>query len=367
MNSGDGDSKSHLKQTTPTDVTSECNVNCTSKQSWVHRLSLHRPVWQNGGIAMDLTSYNNMFNMHKYQDRRISAILKQHNDGIDHEKYVNILKKTYQEDETEFGIMLSLVNILSETYSFLNRTLWYADDYANRNLTLDKHLTSVLRNKPHNLERYETNESGLLKGVVGLKNTLHSNIVLNKTNTEANRADTNFTSIVNYSTNNYNDSPKTNISNNNNKLTMHETSEIDKSFTLTNVTKQPIAEAKKDFNSSYLQFDIPHSVLSYDVLVLHNMGPIQYLPNSNTQTGFSVEKNSEKTNVAERSQGNLPVLSMSSDGTFVAVSVPQHPLLENLILFECQINPAVAIEKALISQCSGFFGIDLYCNNIFIL
>lgn len=101
-------------------------------------------VWQNGGIGMDLTTFNNVFNEHENVDRKILAILQQHNDGINPTEYINALNSVNCGAEIELlEIFFTFFNqVLNGTRSFFNNSLSFVsnttENYGPINKTLNR-------------------------------------------------------------------------------------------------------------------------------------------------------------------------------------------------------------------------------------
>lgn len=56
-------------------------------------------VWQNGGIGMDLAAFNNHFGNKLHFDRRITEILRNHNNGLVETDYYTLLSAIDKEEE----------------------------------------------------------------------------------------------------------------------------------------------------------------------------------------------------------------------------------------------------------------------------
>ncbi|KAJ0177235.1 hypothetical protein K1T71_007244 [Dendrolimus kikuchii] len=125
-------------------------------------------VWQNSGVGLDLSTFNNRFNYNHATDHKLGAILKQHNDGINPEEYINALNKIHGDDENEvLGMLFGLVNfIMNETRFLINNT------FMEKNMVIDK---SLIRGK-RNLELELNNDTQ-----INFNNTLKTTNILNAT------------------------------------------------------------------------------------------------------------------------------------------------------------------------------------------
>ncbi|XP_068632144.1 uncharacterized protein [Battus philenor] len=327
-------------------------------------------VWQYGGIAMDLTTFNNIFNINQYPDRRISAILKQHNDGLENEKYVNALKKINQEDQNEIFTMFFLLihHVLNETCSFFNRTLWYNNE-VNPDSTLNNPLFLSQRSKHDSHDMYAKGESDLYGRII-------QNIQENKgsktpVKSMFNASDyLNNLSSSNHSKNFTRSLEVTDFKNE--SEIMNGTFNIVNSVS-DNVTKQPIIIGFDNiFNYSSVQGEISPNIFFYDVSILTDnipflSEPINFVKPIN-QGEFQEGGMPENINLVDHPPINLPILSISTDGTFIAAPSRHHPMLAYLISFASQkVSPIFAINRAMMTQCSGIMKNEMHCDNIYVL
>ncbi|XP_013143183.1 PREDICTED: uncharacterized protein LOC106107048 [Papilio polytes] len=319
-------------------------------------------VWQYGGVAMDLSTYNDIFNMHHHPDRRISAILRQHNDGIESEKYVNALKKINEEEQKEFFAMFNLLihHVLNETCSFFNRSLWYNNE-AVPGLSLNKHAIRSQRNKRDSRVTYE--------GEMDLSNiALDISTTVKSSTTELEENVTNaFNSISNI---NANDTATPTFTTSTEPTS--ETYNTEQSTNFDNITKQSVTGIDK-VNFTNTHGEILPNIILYDILILTDSNPnmpfqsdFTNLPKPINQFEIN-EIVTENLNIYDH-QLTLPVLVISTDGTFVAAPTRRHPMLAYLLSFGCErVSPILAINRAMMSQCTGIFKNDMHCDNIYVL
>ncbi|XP_013169071.1 PREDICTED: uncharacterized protein LOC106118860 [Papilio xuthus] len=317
-------------------------------------------VWQYGGISMDLTTYNDIFNMHRHPDRRMSAILRQHNDGIESEKYLNALKKINEEEQNEFFAMFNLLihHVLNETCSFFNRSLWYNSE-AVPGLSVNKHAIRSQRNKRDSRVTYE-GESDLYNWAIGVTTTMKSNTTEFKENLTYANASSNLndtaTSII---------ATTTEVTN--------ETITTENTTSFENNTKQSVAGLDKLVNLTNTLDGLLPNIIFYDISILTDSipnipFPAEFISLPKPVNQFdSSEIVTENLNIYDH-QITLPVLVISTDGTFVAAPTRRHPMLAYLLSFGCErVSPILAINRAMMSQCTGIFKNDMHCDNIYVL
>lgn len=311
-------------------------------------------VWENGGVAMDLEHFNNNFYNRKCVDRRISAILKQHNDGIKVEEYTNALNKIDREEENEFfTIFYDLVHqLLNETRTFFTKSLTTADGVSQ-----NEPLVRTNRNKrdvstPNN-DKNNKSEAIFNVYVENINSTKETNFKKNE-----------YQLLPNPNVNldklklSINDAFKALQLNNSSIINeLNKTEEINKSEINTKINKKS---------------DSPQVVLFYDFsLFTDGSAPSYVLPKALPHADFrQTKKVSEYGKAGKSGNGEVHLLSIDSDGMFVAASSRLHPFLGHLISTgpSCQrVHPKFAIQDTLLTQCSGLFTEDSYCNNIYLL
>ncbi|KAI5651883.1 hypothetical protein NE865_00220 [Phthorimaea operculella] len=79
-------------------------------------------VWLNGGIGIDLVEHNGYYLVGDRTDRKLRTLLKQHNDGITPENYLKNLHKLESEDESEYlaSFLYLMQKVFKDTISYLN-------------------------------------------------------------------------------------------------------------------------------------------------------------------------------------------------------------------------------------------------------
>ncbi|KAG6445320.1 uncharacterized protein LOC115440423 [Manduca sexta] len=294
-------------------------------------------VWQNGGIGMDLTTFNDQFNNHRCIDRKVSAILTQHNDGIKPENYASSLQAIEREEENDILTAFYTIyqQILNETRSFLNRSLSFYP------LTTE---SSVPKNIP--LIRTHRDKRQVVKNPAN-----------------ENNSSVNFLNVTNK-----NDSIK-------NTSIIDLDSSKSKAITLaTNITAKDnnkgIPPSGNQYASEINSSNIPQMVLFYDFSIISDgLGPSYLLPDVAIKSDIiEAPKNSAFTQFVKRTPPASRVLSIHPEGIFFAASSRLHPFLGHLLTSGCQrMHPKFVIQDVLLTQCSGSFKDDAYCNNIYIL
>ncbi|XP_014367449.2 uncharacterized protein LOC106717972 [Papilio machaon] len=317
-------------------------------------------VWQYGGISMDLTTYNDIYIMRRHLDRRISAILRQHNDGIESEKYVNALKRINEEEQNEFFAMFNLLihHVLNETCSFFNRSLWYNSE-AVPGLSVNKHTIRSQRNKRDSRVTYE-GESDLNNLALGVTTTVKSSTTDFKENGTYASASSSMNDTA----------TSTNATTNE---VRNKTFTSENSTTFDNITKHSVAELDKVVNFTNTHDGLLPYIAFYDISILTDSIPNMPFPSEFINPPKPInqfetyEIVTENLNIYDH-QLTLPVLVISTDGTFVAAPTRRHPMLAYLLSFACErVSPILAINRAMMSQCTGIFKNDMHCDNIYVL
>lgn len=302
-------------------------------------------VWQYGGVGMDLNTFNNYFNNRQYVDRRISAILRQHNNGINQEDYTNALNKIDREEENEFFSMFYglMHSILNETCTFLSKSFPLPQLSPEKDMPAkNEPLIRIHRNKRENPTTTSDNNSTD-------KNPIFVEI-LNSSNTadlKKNEYQTLFDTFVNVNVTK--DAPK------------NDTNNIEKVVNLGRLNKSEVRS--EAMNKS----DHPQLVLFYDFSVFSDgMAPPFVVPDALARSDVS-QLGRENRPMKYGHSGSY-LLSLDAEGVFIASSARLHPFLGHLIAAGCQrMHPKFAIQDTILTQCSGIFKEDTYCNNIYLL
>lgn len=279
-------------------------------------------VWQSGGIAMDLNYFNDKYNYLKDVDYRISAVLKQHNDGIKVEEYTNALKKFDREGEYQFFTLFNglMHQFFNETRKILIKNFPFPQSTTKKN--------GMSKNKP--LLRTNRSKSDFSDFSNPINDTNNKSKAVSNASVET----LNLTKETDLKKNQYlllSNTFNSNIMNGKNKTAGLNKPEIK-------------TEMQNETNA-------PRKVLFYEF-----SGAIAPLPEPDTG-------NAEKSGNDE-----VHLLSIESDGMFVASSSRLHPFLKQLISIHCPyIKPKFAIQNTLLTQCSGLFTKDSHCNNIYLL
>lgn len=319
-------------------------------------------VWQTGGVGMDLNNFNNEFNSHQHVDRRISAILKQHNDGIKVEEYTNALNKIDREEENEFfTIFYGLIHqMLNETRTFLTKSFPFPSITNEKVVPLNEPLIRTNRNKrevtappaPLIIDKNNKTESVSNVYVEIINSTNDTDLKKNEYQTVAN-SNVNLHKV----TANVDDTLRILQINNSNNIN--------------NINTALGGKNKSEIRTEMMnKSEGPQVVLFYDFSVFADgIGPANILPEPLMRSDF--RQNAKASDFGKPGKyGNTVshLLSIDSEGLFVAASARLHPFLGHLISAGCQrMHPKFAIQDTLLTQCSGMFKEDTYCNNIYLL
>ncbi|KAJ8728164.1 hypothetical protein PYW08_016549 [Mythimna loreyi] len=317
-------------------------------------------VWENGGVAMDLNHFNNYFINRKCVDRRISAILKQHNDGIKVEEYTNALNKIDREEEFEFfNIFYGLVHqILNETRTFFTKSFQFPQITAENGGPQSDPIIHTNRHKrdaPTLMNDNKNNKSEAVSNVYVETINSTKETDLKKNEYQLSNPDVALEKLK-LTINDAFKSLQMNTSNTVNGI--NKTEGLNKSDTQTEMNKKP---------------DSPQVVLFYDFSVFSDgsAAPSYVVPKTLIHNDFRQnKKNPDFVKAGKSGNEEVQLLAIDSDGMFVAASSRLHPFLGHLISAGpgCQrVRPKYAIQDTLLTQCSGLFTEDSYCNNIYLL
>lgn len=314
-------------------------------------------VWQNGGVGMDLNTFNNNYNNHKCVDRRISAIMKQHNDGIKVEEYTNALNaQIVREEENDLLNMFCglIYQIMNETRSMLSKSFPIPQITTEKSLSLYELLIGSERTE-RDASTQASDQNNKTEPIVYVEFLNSTNDTDLKKNEYQTLSDSDphlgkFEVTIN-------DAFRATEMNNSSRFdATNKTEVLNKSEIQTEITNKSEA---------------PQVVLYYDVtLFSDNIAPPFILPEQFMRTDFRQNgKRSEIGKAGKNGNNGAYLLSLDSEGMFVAAASRLHPFLGHLISTGCQRihhNHRIAIHETLLSQCSGIFK-DIYCNNIYLL
>lgn len=312
-------------------------------------------VWQNGGVGMDLTTFNNNYNSHKCVDRRISAIMKQHNDGIKVEEYTSALNKIAREEENEyFNLFHSLIfQILNDTRALLSKSFPFSQITGDKVVPQNKLLIPsdrTERDVPTKTSDQNT------------KSEVFSNVYVETLNS---------TNKTDLKKNEYQTLPNSELHLDKLKVT---TDDSFKTLVINNTSSVNGVNKTERLNKSEIQTEIMNKsdgtqvVLFYDFTVFSDGFAAPFmLPEQRTDFRQKV-KTSENGKAGKYGNNGAYLLSIDSGGMFVAAASRLHPFLGHLISTGCQrMHHKFVIHDTLISQCSGVFKDGTYCNNIYLL
>ncbi|CAH0397874.1 unnamed protein product [Chilo suppressalis] len=306
-------------------------------------------VWQNGGIGMDLEVFSAQFNRGKLPDRRISEILKQHNNGIQPDEYTNSIKKIDREEQNEvLSLFYGIVSqILNETRAFFNRTLLYSDE---KDKTALEPLVRTNRNK-------RDTKGNISQNITNNTEKIFTTKLSNSINT------TNINIVDNVYKNEKVGLDKLNTSNNVNEIPRTIRPYENKIHKIQNSSSNGLLYPSTS--------EMPQVWVLYDFSLLSDniQAPSYRLPESLMQGNTPVLPTADHMSARVNHSKSVPViLSINVEGTFIAASLKQHPLLAHIVSARCQrMPPKFAIQDAVISQCSNLFRDDFYCSNIYLL
>ncbi|XP_045497109.1 uncharacterized protein LOC123695332 [Colias croceus] len=300
-------------------------------------------IWQNGGIAFDLSTFNHIYNNHQEVNPKIKAILKQHNDGIETDKYISILNSMDVEDESK--IFSSIINLINRV---LNQTSLFFDTDITPEVKLVDYTPFIRthRNKRNTEEAKVQNISSNVNGTIHGSNITELPKILSK----------NITNQMNITTSN-----NTKDTNNLTSPLLPKLKELMKS-----TNELPTAQ-KVDSSAAF-----PEMSIFYYFTVFDDIDPLYPLPfapmKSEANHNDPPMKITEFKKLTKQSKPMTNHLSISSDGLFVAAPLRYHPFLAQLLSTGCKrVNPKIAIDDTLMNQCSVFIRDDVYCDNIHIM
>ncbi|KAF9424078.1 hypothetical protein HW555_000787 [Spodoptera exigua] len=304
-------------------------------------------VWQSGGIAMDLTTFNNNHLSRQHEDRRIAAILKQHNDGINVAEYKNALNKIDREENEFCTVFYALIHqLLNDTRASFTNFFAYPQIIASEK-TGSPNEALVRTNK--NKRDVFASANDKRNGSDGVSNVFVE--VMNpQNNTELKKSE--YKTLT---------SPELEVLKINESLKASQVNNTHKEDGIVNNTD--------GFNKSETQPDMLNKsdtaqvVLFYDFSVFSdNLGPPFIFPDT------SFPDNRKTKSVKSNENDGAQLLTIDVEGKFVAASSTLHGFLGHLIIAGCQrMPPKFAIQNTLFTQCSDMFKKDSYCDNIYIL
>lgn len=334
-------------------------------------------VWKNGGIGMDLDTFNKQFVSQQRINRRVSAIIKLHNDGAKPEIYADIFSADEHDDESTMEILCGMVQqILKDTRGFFLRGFpekknitvsagFATSKEAVYNTSQDNHNVSkreILNNTYYDIDKTissvhlafdDNNTSNPSADTFGIS----LNWLNNTTATSLNISKTAAAPVVD------------DIKTSNADLVMKKSQNID------TVIKKSDDDIQMDTNDS----EAPQIVFVYDISIISggiapigipetNFGPPPApLPPSPLPRVVEPEMPARIKKSFEINHPPIPV-AINGDGTFISATTQFHPFLGNMISAGCRrMRPKTAIQDTLIKQCSGLFKNVAYCNNIYLL
>lgn len=283
-------------------------------------------IWQNGGVGFDLVTFNNQYNSNQELDRRVDAILKQHSNGIETNKYATVINSFDKDEDNEiFSMFLEFVNhILNQTSTFLN-----IDTTKDMKFLDDNFVVKSQRKKRHvpvltNNELNDMNNSTLLSNDTSQNIIKVSNITINKEN---------------------------------NNITENSESMI-KNKTSNNTIDYMMGYDSKVKNISNM--GMPQVLFFYDLSGFSDETGPKYL----VQQGLI----NSVPEYPDRKKQKFNYLLLSPEGNFVAAVSRHHPFLAQLFTSAChKLDPSYAIKNTLLNQCSRFLRDDVYCESIRII
>ncbi|XP_035432507.2 uncharacterized protein LOC118264188 [Spodoptera frugiperda] len=303
-------------------------------------------VWQSGGVAMDLNTFNNNFNNRQHEDRRIAAILKQHNDGINVEEYKNALNKIDREENEFCTVFYALIHqLLNDTRTSLNNFFAYPPiTISEKTVSPNEALIRTNRNKRDVSAADSLDKNNKSEGV----SNVFVEVMNPKNNTELKKSEYKTLTNPELETLKLNESIKA--------LHVNDTIKINVTMNITDGLNK--SEIQPDMlNKS----DTAQVVLFYDFSVISDIGPSFIIPD------MSLPDSRHTKNVKTGNNG-AQLLTIDADGKFVAASSRLHRFLGHLIAAGCQrMPPKFAIQNTLFTQCSEMYKEDNYCDNIYIL
>ncbi|XP_059047138.1 uncharacterized protein LOC131842577 [Achroia grisella] len=307
-------------------------------------------IWQNAGIAIDLATFNYKYQRRQGIDRRISTILQQHNDGINSKEYTNYLSYIKKEENELFSVFSDFISqIWNDTQVFFNSTLPLNPFNIEKKSVQNTPHVRTYRNKRDVMTKNDTsNKTVAAVANTGGLNNSHSPIGYIGIMNNINKLN-NMTKIL------YSTMPKIYFNNTTERV----------NFTGMNVNYE---QGANNFHKMAKNISIvPQVVFMYDILlVADSIGPTYMTDEQVNKSIRSDPHNEVKSKVINDDQSYI--LSIDSEGTFIAATSRLHPFLGHLLSVACQrMHPKFAIQNTLITQCAGTFRNDVYCNNIYLL
>lgn len=310
-------------------------------------------IWQTGGVALDLSIYNHQFRRSRSIDLRIDTILKQHNNGINIDGYANALNAVNRKEETEFFISFNnMINrLINETRSIFNFSMPFSQINIG-SAPNEEPLIRTHRNK-RDIELTTSNITSNDKPIINLV-LANTTVALEedaKKNVYHIATDTNETSNISMPLLANQDWPL-------------RTFDAD----VTNADSAKINETENK-NTSFPAAG--HIVMIYDLSIISD-GEIPRNPGSQPQRSPTYDRVPQENSMIKTNNKHgshrTQIVSIESGGYFMSATSAMHPFLGYIITAGCKLMPPkLAIQDALITQCSGEFSDDTYCNNIFVL
>ncbi|XP_049868788.1 uncharacterized protein LOC126368707 isoform X2 [Pectinophora gossypiella] len=326
-------------------------------------------VWLSGGVGLDLATYNELYlTGHDRSNRRTNAILKQHNDGITAEKYIETLNKIESDVQTEFvSTFFTMVQkMFNETLSIFNKT--FALPFAAENTVSVPSEKNAIANEPLIRTHRNKRDVGLSDNTTSAanNNTVEPavvNIVLANTTVVNVTGDSNKKNVYQMSSNEVNvatanETTATNAIPNVTESGWHVHMFSNESYgdDLIKLLKKPDKDAGADKNKT----EWPQIVFFYDFSVVSETVP----PEIEGQRLTSYEHGVSPRSVANPSK----FVTIEAEGSFVAATTRLHPFLASVMSGGCKrMAPDLAIQNALLTQCSGALRDESYCSGIYII
>lgn len=306
-------------------------------------------VWQNGGIGMDLAAFNNHFGNKLHFDRRITEILRNHNNGLVETDYYTLLSAIDKEEE---NCLINFSNqIFNETIKIFSNffslpTAPAATEPLPVNVPVIRtHRAKRQLSKGDDIE-ITTKKQSTDQSSQSSSSDLKLNVTENYKETTNSELNVSTSGLVNT------DETISTL-----ELQKHTATQ---EGTDLNVIQEPF---KNYFTNGMNHTDTTdpenHQILLfYDLaLMTDNLGPIKLSPAvPNTKYVANGTDHVNKTKSEAR-------LALHSEGIFVAASEPMHPFLKMLLTSSfIRLRPELAIRDALNIQCTGVYRYEPYCN-----
>lgn len=276
-------------------------------------------VWKQGGISLDLPTFYNKFLKHENFDNKIKTIFENFNNKIGHIESTT-LNTLLNHENNEFYQLITL----SFSSPFINQSLNLTSSIPINDSS--KLLTNVHRSKR---ELVELNEAS-------------SSIIENDNSITRNHSD-----IINIT-----------------KKQINFPTNKDKKY----IKKydQNLTDSVKNFNNSgnkLFSLELPQ-IMYYMFSFLNDdgiSGPQYSVINAENSI---VQDNMLETKYEEFTKQ----VAIDSDGNFIAAYYHSHPFLDHLLSLADHIHlPKYSIQETILTQCSGFFIRNSYCNSILLI